>query len=119
MKRATASLTSVLILWVSAFSGCETLDQVAGEAHAKRTSVSGEAATLDELVRNVEAKNIDDQKEAERRLRLDTVRAYNKETGRYEFVPKDSIQHWNEEHERWEFVPGPKDSDIPTPLRGR
>lgn len=33
------------------------------------------------------------------------TRAYNTETGKFEFVPEDTEQRWNPETQRWEFTP--------------
>ena len=33
------------------------------------------------------------------------TRAYNTNTGKFEYVPEDTEQFWNEKTKRWEFTP--------------
>lgn len=66
--------------------------------------VSGRSGVQDYL-RGVEESNLQTRASQTRDVNQDSARAWNTETGRFEFVPPDTAQRWNEEQQRWEFTP--------------
>lgn len=88
--------------------GCaETRDTIVQDT---KTSPIGRLVSGDieagEYFQAVEEANIESREREEReRNYSDSTKAYNTETGRYEYVPRDTQQKWNDEKQRWEFTP--------------
>ena len=97
-----------LILW----TGCQNPDNsplkpvATGVEESPFGSVlSGETTGIEGYIAKIKESNEQARQEEKRELNQDTVKAYNLDTGSYEYVESDSLQHWNEEEKRWEFRP--------------
>ena len=66
---------------------------------------TGETRSVKSYLKKVEQENIKAREAEQFEFNKQETRAYNTETGRYEYVPEDSQQRWNEEKQRWEFTP--------------
>ena len=84
--------------------GCETSQTGLNRAPARATA-SNSPDDLESLIERARRSNEEARARQMREQNAESVRAFNRETGTYEFVPLDSLQHWNEEEQRWEFTP--------------
>lgn len=95
-------------LIVLVFAGCSTREQPVREG-LRESSVGGVVTGRIEpadYFKDVERRNIEAREDERRRLAQENPdRAFNTETGRYEFVEEDTERRWNEEEQRWEFTP--------------
>lgn len=67
--------------------------------------VSGKTRNIDDYLKRVEEKNIEDQREAQFEVGREEERVFNLKSGKYEYLPKDADKRWNEDEQRWEFNP--------------
>ena len=65
--------------------------------------VSGETRNVEDYLKRVEEKNIEDQREAQFEVGREEERVYNLKSGKYEYLSKDAEKRWNEDEQRWEF----------------
>ncbi len=103
MKRVILNLIFVapaIFLFVS----CNSVEEDVRDSSIGSV-VTGETTDAESFFGRMRQANIEAREQEERERNLETVRAFNLKTGRYEFVPLDSLQHWNEEERRWEFQP--------------
>lgn len=116
MNRMIFSLLALGIIPAQFFlSGCQTTgDSVArpvvtGVQESPIGSVvQGQAGGVEGYLEKVRQSNEAARQEETREINKETVRAYNLDTGKYEYVPLDSLQKWNEEEKRWEFRERPQ-----------
>ncbi len=111
MKRVLVNLSSAaisLFLW----TGCQNPDHsplrpvATGVQESPLGSVvSGETTGIDGYIAKIKESNEQVRQEETREMNQDTVKAFNLDTGQYEYVEPDSLQHWNEEKKRWEYRP--------------
>ncbi len=97
-----------LILW----TGCQTPDSSPLQPVAEGVQespvgsvVSGEITGFEDYIAKVKESNLQARQEKIREMNQDSVKAFNLDTGNYEYIEADSLQHWNEEKKRWEFRP--------------
>ena len=101
-------LAMSLILW----TGCQTPENPPSEPVAEKVEeapptpvVSDEIIGIEGYIAKISESNLQARQEKIREMNQDTVKAYNLDSGNYEYVETDSLQRWNEEKKRWEFRP--------------
>ena len=62
-------------------------------------------AEMESYADDLTAKNNAAHEEAMIDMNLETVRAYNTKSKKFEYVERDTVQKWNEEEKRWEISP--------------
>lgn len=64
----------------------------------------GEIAA-DNYLEAIKQANVQAREQEQFEVNKEQTRAYNTQTGRFEYVPEGTIQKWNETNQRWEFTP--------------
>ena len=95
---------SLLLLGAAFTVGCETGQQGITKSPA-RAATSSAPNDLEGFIQKVKRTNEEARDREMREQNVEAVRAFNRETGKYEYVPLDSLQYWNEKEKRWEFTP--------------
>jgi hypothetical protein len=88
-------------------SGCGTMEPTDGLGKSRSPTqalVRGEI-TADEYLGAVRQANEEARADDQFEVNKEPTRAYNTQTGRFEYVPEGTYQKWNEQTQRWEFTP--------------
>ncbi len=89
----------LLLLGAAFLAGCAT-----GSESPTTALVRGELSA-DEYLEAIKDANEEERANAQFQFNKEPTRAYNTNTGRFEYVPEGTTQSWNEETQRWEFTP--------------